>query len=276
MSALFVVATPIGNLSDLSERARDILHACDIVVAEDTRRTRQLLSAIGTSARLISLNEHNASKRIGPILDELATSDVALVSDAGTPAISDPGAQLIEAAHQAGISVHPIPGPSAVVAALSVAGLEATPFTFLGYSPRAAGGLRRWIEDWTREGTTVVFFEAPTRIRRTLALISDLAPNATIVICRELTKLHEQVVRATAADVARLIDEGSIPAKGEFVIVARAPKVELDLDVDSLLKDRLERGMRPNQAAKEVAVEAGLSKSELYKRALELRSRHSD
>ena len=132
MGTLFVVATPIGNLADLSERACQVLLQCPVIVAEDTRRTGQLLASIGGSARMISLNEHNVSRRIEPILGSLAEGDVALVSDAGTPAISDPGHQLIAAAHEAGYVVRPVPGPSAVIAALSVSGLPATPFTFAG------------------------------------------------------------------------------------------------------------------------------------------------
>jgi 16S rRNA (cytidine1402-2'-O)-methyltransferase len=275
MGTLFVVATPIGNLADLSERARQVLLQCPVIVAEDTRRTGQLLASIDGSARLISLNEHNISRRIEPILAALADGDVALVSDAGTPAISDPGYQLIESAHGAGHAVRPIPGPSAVIAALSVSGLPATPSTFAGFAPRGAGELARWVDDWTRAGQTIVFFEAPGRIQRTVVAIRDADPDCVVVICRELTKIFEQVERGTADAVAAKLADGSIPARGEFVVVARGSGRGIEVDVDELLNERLAAGEGPNQAAKSVAAETGRSKSELYKRALELRQAQS-
>jgi 16S rRNA (cytidine1402-2'-O)-methyltransferase len=275
MGTLFVVATPIGNLADLSERARQVLLQCPLIVAEDTRRTGQLLASIGGSARLISLNEHNLSRRIEPILAALAEGDVALVSDAGTPAISDPGYQLIESAHGAGHTVRPIPGPSAVIAALSVSGLPATPFTFAGYAPRGAGELGRWVDDWMRAGQTIVFFEAPGRIERTVVAIRDADPDCVIVICRELTKIFEQVERGPADAIAARLADGSIPARGEFVVVARGSGRGVEVDVDELLNERLAAGEGPNQAAKAVATATGHSKSELYRRALALRQAQS-
>jgi 16S rRNA (cytidine1402-2'-O)-methyltransferase len=275
MGTLFVVGTPIGNLSDLSDRARQVLVQCPVIVAEDTRRTGQLLASIGGSARLISLTEHNLSRRVEPILRALDEGDVALVSDAGTPAISDPGQQLIEAAHGAGHVVRPIPGPSAVVAALSVSGLPATPFTFAGYAPRGAGELARWIDGWLRGGETVVFFEAPGRIERAVLAIRDADPGCTVVICREMTKIFEQVVRGTAENIAARLADGSIPARGEFVVVARGTGRDTGVDVDQLLTERLEAGEGPNQAAKSVAAETGQAKSDLYKRALELKQTQS-
>jgi 16S rRNA (cytidine1402-2'-O)-methyltransferase len=272
VGTLFVVATPIGNLSDLSDRAREVLRHCPTIVAEDTRRTNQLLVGIGGSARLISLTEHNLSRRLDPILAALGDGDVALVTDAGTPAISDPGFQFVEAALRAGYTVRPIPGPSAVIAALSVSGLPATPFTFLGYAPRTEGATERWVDQWRRSGNTVVFFDAPGRVVRTIAAINDVDGMIDLVVCRELTKLFEQVVRGTAAEIVTCFADGTIPQKGEFVIVARAAGEAQDIDVDGLLRDHLAAGERPNQAAKSVAAATGLSKSELYKRALELRS----
>jgi len=272
VGTLFVVATPIGNLSDLSDRAREVLRHCPTIVAEDTRRTRQLLASFGGSARLISLTEHNVSRRIGPILEALGEGDVALVSDAGTPAISDPGYQLVEAARRAGHAVSPVPGPSAVIAALSVAGLPATPFTFLGYAPRSAGELSRWIDKWRRSGQTVVFFDAPGRIARTISAIAEVDGTIELVVCRELTKLFEQVVRGSAAEIVTCFEDGTIPEKGEFVIVARSVAPDDDVDVDGMLRSRLAAGEGPNQAAKHLAMETGKSKSDLYKRALELRA----
>ena len=221
---------------------------------------------------MISLTEHNLTRRIGPILGVLGDGDVALVTDAGTPAISDPGYQVVEAALRAGYTVRPIPGPSAVIAALSFSGLPATPFTFLGYAPRTAGETARWVDQWRSSGQTVVFFDAPGRVARTVAAIKDADETIDLVICRELTKLFEQVVRGTAAEIMTCFADGTIPQKGEFVIVARSGGASSGIEVDELLRDQLAGGERPNQAAKSVAAATGLSKSDLYKRALELRS----
>lgn len=276
MACLYVVATPIGNLGDLSDRARNTLRTCATIVAEDTRRTRQLLNSIESLARMVSLNEHNRSRRIGPILEILATEDIALVSDAGTPAISDPGHQLIEAAHAAGYPVRSVPGPSAVVAALSVSGLPATPFTFHGFAPRGLGALRTWIVGWLQAETTSVFFEAPGRIGRTITEIAVADAESTVVICRELTKLFEQVVRGTASELVAGLEDGSIPAKGEFVVVAMASGRRAGVDVDIHLRARLDSGESANDAARQVAKETGRPKSELYKRALALKQSQSD
>jgi 16S rRNA (cytidine1402-2'-O)-methyltransferase len=275
MGVLYVVATPIGNLADLSDRARDVLRLCPTIVAEDTRRTGQMLHGLSISARLISLNEHNASRRIEPILAALAEHDVALVSDAGTPTISDPGYQLVNEAHLQGYAVRSIPGPSAVIAALSVSGLPATPFTFCGYAPRGSGELASWIEDWSRSGKTTVFFEAPGRVQRTIAAIAAVDPDCRLVICRELTKVHEQVVRGSPAEINAMLKSAEIPVKGEFVFVTRGSDRADELDVTILLQARLDAGEGPNQAAKVVAAETGRTKSELYKIALELKADHS-
>lgn len=276
MGELYVVATPIGNLADLSERARDVLRLCPTVVAEDTRRTGQLLHNLGISARLVSLNEHNISRRIEPILAALADHDVALVSDAGTPTISDPGFQVVDAAHRHGYTVRSIPGPSAVIAALAVSGLPATPFTFYGYAPRGSGELAAWIEQWTRSSETIVFFEAPSRVQRTVAAIDAIDPGCALVVCRELTKIYERVVRGSPDHIRALLASGEIPTRGEFVFVARGSNRAEEIDVTSLLRARLDAGDGPNQAARTVAAETGQAKSELYKIALELRAAHSD
>jgi 16S rRNA (cytidine1402-2'-O)-methyltransferase len=275
VGTLYVVATPIGNLGDISERARETLSACPVVVAEDTRRTGLLLSKIGGSPRLISLTEHNVSRRVPVILAMLSEHDVGLVSDAGTPAISDPGTPLIAAAHAAGIPVRVIPGPSAIIAALSVSGLPATPFTFLGYAPRSRGETARWAREWLGSGQTVVFFDAPSRVGTTVQAIADDQPDAILVVSRELTKQFEQVSRGTAAEVAAKFQQGEIPARGEFVVVARGSTAGADIDVDARLRERLAAGDGPNQAARQVSAETGLPKSDLYKRALELKANQS-
>ncbi len=272
MGTLFVVATPIGNLGDLSSRALETLGQCDLIVAEDTRHTGQLLHRIGVEARMISFNEHNVSQRISPILASLGTGDVALVTDAGTPAISDPGYRLVAAAQDAGFPVRAVAGPSAVVAALSVAGLPATPFTFHGYAPRAAGELREWFGAWSHTTTTQVFFESPNRVARTLAVLGEVLPNAEVAVARELTKLHEQVVRGSPARIQTMVAAGEIPAKGEFVVVVRQVAQATVIDPARLIAELLDEGSSPNQAARTVAELTGLPKSGLYKLAIERRT----
>lgn len=269
MATLFVVATPIGNLADLSSRAIETLRACPVIVAEDTRHSGKLLRSIGVEARLISFNEHNVSIRIDQVLAELADHDVALVTDAGTPAISDPGYQLVAAALNENHQVRAIAGPSAVVAALSVSGLPATPFTFHGYAPRGAGELREWIERWTSRPETSVFFESPNRIARCMTVLATVAPDCAVTIAREMTKIHEQIVTGSAFGILEQISSGAIRAQGEFVVVAlpvaRVPYVEPLALLDELFED----GATPNQAAKAAANLTGLPKSELYKIAVE-------
>lgn len=269
MGTLYVVATPIGNLGDLSSRAIETLRACPLVVAEDTRHTGQLLKHVGSDARQISFNEHNVSRRIEPVLAGLLIHDVALVTDAGTPAISDPGYQLVAAAHETGHPVRAIPGPSAVVAALSVAGLPATPFTFHGYAPRSAGELREWIERWVSRTETSVFFESPNRIKRTLTALATIAPDCDVAVVRELTKIHEQTVKRTAVGALEAVASGEIPARGEFVVVASPRPRQSFVDPVALLDELIEDGATPNQAAKAASNLTGLPKSELYRLAVD-------
>jgi 16S rRNA (cytidine1402-2'-O)-methyltransferase len=272
MGTLFVIATPIGNRQDLSPRACETLAACDLIAAEDTRRTGQLLASIGVKRRLISLNEHNVRARLPTLLEALASGDVGLVSDAGTPTISDPGFQLVDAAHLAGYPVRALPGPSSVIAALSLSGFEATPFYFVGYVPRSGGGISSFLAQWRALGVTVVCFESPNRIRKLLGQIDTEAPDAHIAVCRELTKVFEQVIRGSAAELLGLVESGGLPEKGEFVIVL-APSMDAgQLDVDELLGAQLRAGTGPSEAAKVVAKQTGAARSEIYRRALELRS----
>jgi 16S rRNA (cytidine1402-2'-O)-methyltransferase len=192
MGTLYVVATPIGNLGDISPRAVRVLGEAALIAAEDTRVATVLLRGLGTGAkRLVSFNEHNSRVRIPQVLESLASGDVALVSDAGTPAISDPGVELVAAARAAGYAVVTVPGPSSVVAALSIAGIPARTWRFAGFLPRKAGELRRLLQALTEE--TLVAFEAPTRLRASLATIAEVLPQRRLAVCRELSKVHEEV-----------------------------------------------------------------------------------
>ena len=270
MGTLFVVATPIGNRADFTDRARETLSGCRLIAAEDTRHSGQFLRGLGIGVRLLSLNEHNLSSRLPTILGELGEGDVGLVTDAGTPTISDPGYQLVDAAHRAGFPVRTVPGASAVIAALSVSGYSGTPFAFGGYVPRAKGERERWFDTWLATGATFVCFEAPGRIRSTLETLQDLAPNAAVALCRELTKIHEQTERGTPIELLAAIDHGAISIKGEFVIVIAPVDRDVSQDSDSMLRELMASGLRANDAAREVAARTGLSKSDLYRRILEI------
>lgn len=222
MARLFVVATPIGNLEDLTPRARRVLGEVTLIAAEDTRSARVLLGGRSGGAKLISYNEHNRDQRIPEILAYLETGDVALISDAGTPAISDPGAELVAAARAAGHEVVALPGASAPIAALSVAGLRARSFLFLGFLPRSQGPLRRLFEERSHLADALVALESPARLRRTLAVLAAALPERRLAVCRELTKLHEEVFVGTAAAVL-----SHFPApRGEIVLVIEGTPAE--------------------------------------------------
>ncbi|MDZ4673396.1 MAG: 16S rRNA (cytidine(1402)-2'-O)-methyltransferase [Gemmatimonadota bacterium] len=218
---LHVVATPLGNLGDLSPRAAELLRTVPVVAAEDTRRTRNLLSHLGASPRLISYHEHSDARRLEALLEILQGGrDVVLVSDAGTPLISDPGAELVAAVRTAGIRVVPIPGPSAVAAVLSAAGLPADRYLFIGFVPRKGTERRRLLARAAAEEWTTVFFEAPSRL---LALLSDLAGEAgrdrEAVVAREVTKLHEEFRAGSLEELLAHFGDGEV--KGEITVVLR-------------------------------------------------------
>jgi len=209
---LFVVATPIGNLEDLTFRALRTLREVDVIAAEDTRRTAKLLSHYEIRKPLVSLREHNELRETPRLVNRLRRGEcIALVSDAGTPGIADPGARLVRAARDAEIPVSPIPGPSAVTTALSVSGLEVTEFVFMGFPPAAGSARREWMDRLEQESRAVVAFEAPHRIHKTLKELQNLLVNRPIQLHRELSKLHEQLDERPNVD--------SVRAEGEFVVV---------------------------------------------------------
>ncbi|MBX6350207.1 MAG: 16S rRNA (cytidine(1402)-2'-O)-methyltransferase [Clostridia bacterium] len=216
---LAVCATPIGNLEDASPRLLSTLRGASAVYAEDTRRTRELLSAHGIRARLVSCHSYNERRRVPEVLARLAAGEtVALVTDAGTPGISDPGAAIVRAAAEAGYDVQAVPGPSAVTAALSVSGFPAVPFSFLGFLPRRPGPRRRLLSFWRDTGVTLVLFEAPGRLAELLTDVADLfGPGHPVVFARELTKRFERVERGPAAEVLRRVSE-EVP-RGECTLV---------------------------------------------------------
>jgi 16S rRNA (cytidine1402-2'-O)-methyltransferase len=215
---LFLVATPIGNLEDITQRAVRVLSEVDLVAAEDTRHTRRLLDRLGISTRLVSLFEHNERARIPGLLRELETGrKVAVVTDAGSPAISDPGYPLVRAAVAAGFTVVSVPGPSAILAALQVSGLPTDAFTFAGFLPVKSAARRRRLEDLSHRPETIIVFESPHRIERCLDDLEAIWGERPLALARELTKLHEQVLRGTAAEVRAALTPDR--RRGEMVLV---------------------------------------------------------
>lgn len=228
---LYVVATPIGNLGDLSPRARDVLAAVDLIAAEDTRRTGQLLTAVGIAGRLVSLHEHNEAGRVAELTAALAAGrSVALVSDAGTPLVSDPGYRLLAAVRAAGLPASPVPGPCAALALLAVAGLPTDRFTFEGFLPTGGAQRRRRLAELARGTATLVFYAAVHRIGATLDdLAATFGPSREAAVGRELTKLHETLYRGTLGELATRVVADPARVRGEYVIaVAGAAEATAD------------------------------------------------
>ncbi len=271
---LFVVATPIGNLEDLTLRASKTLAAVDLVAAEDTRHTRRLLITIGAKPALIALHDHNEEQAVHGLIESLKDGkDVALVSDAGTPLVSDPGFRLVRAAHEHGITVVPIPGASAVTAALSAAGLPTDRFCFEGFAPSKRTARRQWLKDLASEQRTIVIYESVHRITDCMADLVDIfGAERQAFIGRELTKMHEQCVQKTLGELKRMVDDGDIVGKGEFALVLAGAEArsESSVDVDRMLTE-LSVHLSAKDAAKVAARLSGHKKNELYQRLLELK-----
>ncbi|MDJ0813128.1 MAG: 16S rRNA (cytidine(1402)-2'-O)-methyltransferase [Woeseiaceae bacterium] len=270
---LYIVATPIGNLEDLSPRARQTLADVDLIAAEDTRRTGRLLSHFGVKTRLLALHDHNEADRAQVLVDELADGkSVALVSDAGTPLISDPGYRLVQAARDAGVTVSPIPGASALTAALSIAGLPTDRFCFEGFLPAKAKARGEALANLAGEPRTLVFYESVHRVDDCLAsMIDALGGERAAFIGRELTKLHEQGSAGTLAELRDRLANDEIPLKGEFVIVVsgNTNAAASSIDADRLLAE-LAGKLPDKEVAKIVASVTGERRNALYKRLLDL------
>jgi 16S rRNA (cytidine1402-2'-O)-methyltransferase len=264
---LAVCATPIGNLEDVTLRVLDELRAADVVLCEDTRHTRVLLERHGISARLLSYHEHNEAKRTAELLPRLQGGErVALVSDAGLPGISDPGARLVGEALAAGVPVTVLPGPSSVETALVASGLVAERYQFVGFVPRGASARRALWDELAHSPYPVVAFESPQRLPATLGSLAEADPGRAIVVCRELTKKFEEVVRGPAADVAGRFAE---PPKGEITLVL-GPGTAGDDSRDAVVAvaELVAAGVPRRQAADVVARLTGTSRNVLYRRTL--------
>ena len=273
---LYVVATPIGNLEDLTPRARQTLAQVDLIAAEDTRHTGRLLSSLGVKTPLLALHDHNEEQVVSRIIESLeAGQSVALVSDAGTPLVSDPGFRLVRAANEHAIAVTPIVGASAVTAALSVAGLPTDRFCFEGFLPAKQAARRSALEALAGETRTLVFFESVHRIADTLADMREaFGGDRSAFVGRELTKMHEQCVFGSLEGLCDSLDDGTIVARGEFVIVVAGTEANPAplIDVDRLLQ-LLGEKLSAKDAAKIAADISGEKKNALYERLLQIRSK---
>jgi 16S rRNA (cytidine1402-2'-O)-methyltransferase len=288
---LYLVATPIGNLDDITLRALRVLHNVARIACEDTRQTQKLLNHYGIKVPTISCHEHNELSRAAELVQEIKRGGaIALVSDAGTPAISDPGSRLVTAAIEAGVAVIPIPGPNAAIAALVASGLPATEFSFLGFLPEKAGARRTRLEELAAEAAnatgsaasrTLIFYEAPHRIVDTLADLENIwGPALRVAVARELTKFHEEFLRGTVAEVRRELVSCE-RVRGEFTLLVEPPRKRAQSAAigateklaDQVARMQAEDGIDEKEALKRLARELGKSKSELYRELQRQRAR---
>jgi 16S rRNA (cytidine1402-2'-O)-methyltransferase len=267
---LYIVATPIGNLGDMTQRAIDTLRSADLVLAEDTRKTRVLLDHFGIKTRMVASHEHNEARTVPLVIEQLRNrKSVAVVTDAGTPLISDPGSRLVQAVRAAGFRVSPVPGPSALTAALSAAGLDTTRFTFLGFLPRSGRERRDAIALISTLSHTAVLYEAPSRVAATLRdLIAAGAADRRCVVARELTKIFEELREGTVEELAAYYADSS--PRGEVVILLAGaeskPFDEIELQIR--VKALREAGLSARDAAAQVSSETGVSRNAIYRMAV--------
>ncbi|MDX1757868.1 MAG: 16S rRNA (cytidine(1402)-2'-O)-methyltransferase [Marinobacter sp.] len=274
---LYIVATPIGNLEDLTGRAVQVLASVDFIAAEDTRHSGRLLQHLGIQKPMVALHDHNERDRARGLLGRIAAGEsAALISDAGTPLISDPGYVLVRQARALGLRVVPIPGACALVAALSAAGLPTDRFLFAGFAPAKGGARRGFLKDLARETATLVFYESPHRIREMLQDVAGiLGEGREVVVARELTKTFETFYSGTAAELVEAISGDPNASRGEFVVMVRGRESQaadaVGLDVDRML-ELLVADLPVKRVAKIVSELTGLPRNELYQKALAFRS----
>ena len=274
MGTLYLVATPIGNLQDITGRALEILKQVRLVAAEDTRQTRKLLDHYQIHTPLISYHEHNKLARLAEVLAVLDEADIALVSDAGTPALNDPGYELVKAALQAGYQVSPIPGPCAPLAALVASGLPTDAFLYLGYLPRKTSERRTLLGKIAGLPYTLVFLETPHRLLSALQDLQSVLGDRSIAVARELTKLHEEILRGSLSQA--LAHFSAQPARGEITLVIEGNKAQVawsEEQVRSSLEKLLAEGYSATQSAAEVADRSGWPRRTLYRMVMELKKR---
>lgn len=268
---LFVVATPIGNLGDMPPRAIETLQQADLIAAEDTRHSGVLLKHFAIATKLVSYHEHNEAARTEELIAKLLDGEnVALITDAGTPCVSDPGYRLVRAAHEAGIGVAAVPGPSSPVAALSVSGLPSDAFVFHGFFPRKAAQIESVLSELRERGGTHIFLESPKRLRATVDAIGEGLPHAELSLARELTKLHEEVITGNAERLTKALEGREI--KGECVLVVHVPLIEkgyTDAEVRARVQEAMEAGgLSLKDAVKAVSKDLNVPKNRVYSAAI--------
>lgn len=270
MPSLYIVATPIGNLEDITLRALRVLKEANLIAAEDTRTTRKLLARYDIHTPLTSYHDHNRVQKIPVIISALEEGDVALVSDAGTPGISDPGLELVQAAADMGVPVVSIPGPSAVVTALAASGIPSDHFLFLGFLPRRKGERQGILRSVSELPYALVLFEAPHRLQRTLADLREVLGDRPMAAVREATKLYEEVFRGTVSECQEYF---ALP-RGEFTLVIGgrpSGKAPSPVETESRLQELLEQGVSSREAREQVATETGLPRRAIYQMWLQLK-----
>lgn len=275
MSTLYIVATPIGNLEDFSPRAVRVLREVTLIAAEDTRRSRRLLAHFEIKTPLVSYHEHNQRSRREQLLAALASGDVALISDAGTPGVSDPGADLVAAALEAGYRVSPIPGASAVAAAVSASGLIDGPFLTLGFLPREQGERLRLVARAASAGFPLVIFESAQRLAPTLRELLEILGDRRAVLLRELTKIHEEVLAGALIALWHWAEEANPKGEIALVVAAASDMAASDADAEAVVRTLRQSGLSASQTAREAASITGLPRSELYKLAMAEGGPHS-
>ncbi|MBI5251696.1 MAG: 16S rRNA (cytidine(1402)-2'-O)-methyltransferase [Desulfomonile tiedjei] len=268
---LFVVATPIGNLDDMTIRGLEVLRTADVIACEDTRKSRILTQKWGISARLVSLHKFSESRKTEMILERLEKGEnVAIVSDAGTPAISDPGGMVVRAALDKGFKVVPVPGPSSIIAALSVSGMDCSAFTFLGFSPRKNEQRRTFFEGLSKEGRTCVFLDTPHRIVDTLKIAAETLGERRVALMRELTKFHEEILAGAASEILADLEQRQ-KVKGEIVVVVERSFRPLDkIDLEEIVRSLIDEGLSGKRLADEARRRFHVKKSEAYEKFLEI------
>lgn len=268
---LFVVSTPIGNLEDITVRAINTLGHVALIACEDTRKTRILLKRWGISTPLMSLHRFSEARKTYVILEQLRKGqNIALVSDAGTPGVSDPGTRLVGAALDAGIQVSPIPGPSSIIAALSVSGMDASEFAYLGFVPRKPSDHRIFFESLKTEHRSSVFFETPQRIMATLRIASEVLGSREMVLFRELTKIHEEVIRGTVSEILQILKNRDV-VKGEITLVVKGSRTSgSPVDSEQAVLSLMGEGLSGKRLAEEAARRFGIKKNEAYQKFLKM------
>ncbi len=276
MATLYLVATPIGNLEDITERALRILREVECIAAEDTRQTRKLLSHYNIHTQVISYHEHNKSKKLHNILEKLAEGDVALVSDAGTPVLNDPGYELVRAAIDAGYKISPIPGASAPIAALITSGLPPDTFLYIGYLPRRTNERKQKLKSLSSYPFTLICFETPHRLHASLKDILSVFGDRPIAVARELTKIHEEIFRGQVSEA--IAHFAANPPRGEITLIIGGAKKQSASErwSEDLLREALQeaitRGDSPSNIAQRIAKQSGWKRREVYNIITEIQS----